>query len=85
MAGANFQLFISGEALAQLRALPKELRRRIGEKLMMLESAFQGDVKKLAGTTDKYRLRVGRFRVLFRLVGQRIEVYAVKDRKEAYE
>lgn len=41
MAGANFQLFISGEALAQLRALPKELRRRIGEKPMMLESAFQ--------------------------------------------
>lgn len=85
MAGANFQLFISGEALAQLRALPKELRRRIGEKLMMLESGFQGDVKKLSGTTDKYWLRVGQFRVLFRLVGRRIEVYAVKDRKEAYE
>ena len=85
MAATNFQLLITEEALAQLRALPKELRKRIGEKLTALESGFQGDVKKLAGTTDKYRLRVGQFRALFRLVGRRIEVYAVKDRKEAYE
>ena len=31
------------------------------------------------------RLRVGQHRVLFRLAGRRIQVYAVKDRKEAYE
>jgi mRNA-degrading endonuclease RelE of RelBE toxin-antitoxin system len=41
VAATNFQLLITEGALAQLRALPKELRRRIGEKLMMLESGFQ--------------------------------------------
>jgi len=30
-------------------------------------------------------LRVGNFRVLFMLEGDLISVYAVKDRKEAYE
>jgi len=65
--------------------MPKELRRRIGERLNALESAFQGDLKKLAGTENKYRLRVGNYRVLFRLAGSQIQVYAVKDRKEAYE
>ena len=85
MAGENFELFISDEALEQLRAMPKELRRRIGERLNTLESGFRGDVKKLAGTENKYRLRVGNRRVLFRLAGRQIQVYAVKDRKEAYE
>jgi mRNA interferase RelE/StbE len=85
MAGANFQLLIAAEALAQLRALPKDLRKRIGEKLTALESGFVGDVKKLAGTENKYRLRVGQYRVLFKLAGRQIGVYAVKDRKEAYE
>ena len=85
MAGANFQLLISDEALEQLRALPKDLRRKIGERLSALESSFAGDIKKLVGTNDKYRLRIGNHRVLFRLVGKQIQVYAVKDRKEAYE
>jgi len=85
MTGKNFELFLSDEALEQLRALPKELRRRIGERLNALESDFQGDIKKLTGTENKYRLRVGNHRVLFRLAGRQIQVYAVKDRKEAYE
>lgn len=53
--------------------------------MVSLEAGFQGDIKKLAGMNDKYRLRVGGHRVLFRLVGKQIQVYAVKDRKEAYE
>jgi len=85
MAGANFELFLAEEALSQLRALPKDLRRRIGERLTALESGFQGDIKKLGGVENKYRLRVGNHRVLFRLAGKQIQVYAVKDRKEAYE
>ena len=42
-------------------------------------------MKKLAAKEQKYRLRVGDYRVLFRLEGRQISVYAVKDRKEAYE
>jgi len=67
MAGANFQLLISEEALEQLRALPKDLRKRLGERLTVLEENFAGDIKKLSGTENKYRLRVGNHRVLFRL------------------
>jgi mRNA-degrading endonuclease RelE of RelBE toxin-antitoxin system len=67
MPGANFELFISEEALKQLRALPKDLRKRIGERLLTLETSFAGDIKKLTGTENKYRLRVGNQRILFRL------------------
>jgi mRNA interferase RelE/StbE len=85
MGNGRYSLGISEEARDQLRALPKDLRRRIGERLAALQDDFGGDVKKLTASENKYRLRVGQFRVLFRLEGRQIVVYAVKDRKEAYE
>ena len=51
-----------------------------------MKEDLRGDVKKLEGKLkDHYRLRVGTHRVLFRLLDGIIEVYAVKQRKEAYE
>ena len=85
MADVHYTLAISDEALKQLRDLPKEQRRRVGDRLTKLQDNLAGDVKKLAAKEQKYRLRVGDYRVLFRLEGRQISVYAVKDRKEAYE
>jgi len=70
--------------LLQLRLLTKERRRRIGQRLDALQHDLQGDVKKLAGQTGKYRLRVGDYRVLFTLENDLIFVHQVKDRKDAY-
>ena len=50
-----------------------------------LQNDLAGDVKKLAAAEKKYRLRVGNYRILFCLEGNQISVYAVKDRKDAYE
>ena len=80
----TYRLEIGDEALAQLQVLPKEQRRRIGRRLDTLQHGLQGDVKKLAGQTGKYRLRVGNYRVLFTLENDLIFVHKVKDRKDAY-
>ncbi len=80
----RYRLEIGEEALAQLRALSKELRCHIGHKLDVLQTDLQGDVKKLAGQDGKYRLRVGNYRVLFTLEKDLIFVQVVKDRKNAY-
>ena len=82
---ARYGLLISNEAREQLRALPKPLRRNIGQRLEALQSGLAGDVKKLTAREHKYRLRVGNYRLLFRLEDQVIFVYAVKHRREAYE
>jgi mRNA-degrading endonuclease RelE of RelBE toxin-antitoxin system len=85
VATVHYSLAISEEAHDQLRALPKEWRKRIGERMNDdLQNNLTGDVKKMAATERKYRLRVGSYGVL-RLEGNQISVYAVKDRKEAYE
>jgi len=80
----RFRLQIADEALEQLRALPREQRLRIGQKLEALQTDLQGDVKKLSSQTGRYRLRVGVYRVLFTLEKDLIMVYLVKDRKDAY-
>ena len=81
----TYRLFVSEAAREQLRSLPKEVRRNIGFRIEALQQDLTGDVKKLSGKANLYRLRVGGHRVLFRLVGDAVEVYAVKDRKDAYE
>ncbi|MDQ2945389.1 MAG: type II toxin-antitoxin system RelE/ParE family toxin [Acidobacteriota bacterium] len=80
-----YQLFISEEAREQLRALPEDLRKNIGYRLHLLQQEFSGNIKKLEGPRNHYRLRVGGHRILFRMDVNIIEVYAVKQRKDAYE
>ncbi|HEY1792889.1 MAG TPA: hypothetical protein VGG34_08215 [Opitutaceae bacterium] len=41
----RYRLEISEEALEQLRALPKDQRQRVGQKLDALQTDLQGDVK----------------------------------------
>ncbi|HEX3720854.1 MAG TPA: type II toxin-antitoxin system RelE/ParE family toxin [Verrucomicrobiae bacterium] len=81
----KYRLEISRKALDRLRALPKEQRRNIGWRMEEMREDLRGDVLKLQAKGNYYRLRVGNFRVLFLLAGDAIQVYAVKDRKEAYE
>ena len=71
-------------ALAQLKARPKEVRRLIGRKIAQAQTDFSGDVKKLKGFKNKYRLRAGNYRVLFELENKTIVVYDVGDRKDIY-
>lgn len=78
-------MLMSQPGTPQLRALPKEQRRNLGRRLDALQKDFSGDVKKLTAKAHEYRLRMGSLRVLFTLEGDLISVYAVKDRKKAYE
>jgi mRNA-degrading endonuclease RelE of RelBE toxin-antitoxin system len=80
-----YQLLVSAEAREQLRSLPEQLRKSIGYRIHLLQAEFAGDIKKLEGQRNRYRLRIGGHRILFRMDANVIEVYAVKQRKEAYE
>ena len=64
--------------------MPLKLRREIGHKLFLLEEDLSGDVKKLKGFPNEYRLRVGDYRVIFELEGRTVIVYAVGNRKDIY-
>jgi len=81
----EYEIEVLKSVREQLRALPKDVRYAIGSKINRLQNDLSGDVKKLKGFTNKYRLRVGDYRVLFELEGRRVVVYDVGDRKDIYE
>jgi len=81
----EYEMEIKEEAKAVLRALPEDIRRQIGFRLHRLQQDFSGDLKKLKGSKNEYRLRVGNYRVLFELVGHRIVVYTAGPRKSIYQ
>ena len=78
---------LSSQAERDLRRLGPDARRRIFSALDRLtEDPPRGDVRKLTGGMDEWRLRVGSWRVLFRYDREAnvIVVGRVRDRKEAY-
>jgi len=80
-----YEMEIKDEAREKLRTLPDDIRRQIGYRLHLLQQDFSGDLKKLKGSKNEYRLRVGGYRVLFELEGNRIVVYTVGPRKDIYQ
>ncbi len=80
----RYNVILLDEVKAQLRALPLSIRREIGHRLFLLEDDLSGDVQKLKGARNEYRLRIGNRRVLFELEGRTVTVYAVGDRKDIY-
>ena len=81
----RYRIEISEKARAQLRALPRDVRRAIGYRMEMMCDDLHGDITKLRDKGNRYRLRIGTYRVLFVLAADAIHIYAVKDRKEAYD
>jgi len=72
-------------AVKDLKSIPISDRRRIVERIEMLEEDLSGDVKKLTNHTPEYRMRSGNWRVLFEIEDSRIIIYRVLHRKEAYK
>ena len=57
-------IILTAAAARDLDALPDDAREAVSEGLIDYALTGRGDVKKLAGR-DGYRLRIGRYRVLF--------------------
>ena len=84
MSGRPLQIEFKPRAVKDLEALDRSVARRILKKIRDLESGLVGDVKRLTNFTPEYRLRVGDYRVLFEIEGDRAIIYRVKHRSRAY-
>ena len=76
-------------AVRQLRAIPQTAALTILRALTPLGDdprRQDADIKKLAGYTDRYRLRVGDYRVIyeFDLARNELHLIALGNRKEIY-
>ncbi len=76
-------------AVRQLRAIPQAAALTILRALAPLGDDPRrpdADIKKLAGYSDRYRLRIGEYRVIYEIADEQliILVVGVGHRREAY-
>ena len=78
---------ITAAAERDLHRLERSARQRIFDALdRLVGDPPQGDVRKLSGRKDEWRLRVGDWRIRFRYdrAAKTIVVLRVLDRRDAY-
>ena len=80
-------LAFSTSALRDFKALERAVQRRIATRVDRLaDNPFARDAKKLQGEPDLYRIRVGDYRIIYRVAGKRVRVLILKigHRREVY-
>jgi mRNA interferase RelE/StbE len=81
----KYTIAIKPRAMKDLQDVPVRDAERILDKIEAMSDNLQGDVKHLTNYTPEYRLRVGRWRVLFEIEqNNSIVIYRIKPRGEAY-
>ena len=82
----NWRIAYTRRAERDLRAIDPPVVERVQEAIERLAATGQGDVARLRGYSDRWRLRVGPWRVLFAydFDTRTISVLTVGHRREAY-
>jgi mRNA interferase RelE/StbE len=79
------KVLVADQIVARLRTLHPDHRKEIRAALRKLAKGH-GDVKELAGRlTGFYRLRVGRYRVVYRYRDKHVEAIFLEQRSIVYE
>jgi mRNA interferase RelE/StbE len=80
----KYKVYFKAKAIKDLSKISKNDAKKIIAKIEEMENDLQGDVKKLTNHTPEYRLRVGDWRILFETKIDKIIIYKIKHRKDAY-
>lgn len=80
----KYQIGFKPGALKDLKLINKKDSYKIIEKIEDMQYGLSGDIKKLTNFTPEYRLRVGKYRVLFEVEEGKVIIYRIKHRKDAY-
>jgi mRNA interferase RelE/StbE len=84
---ASYEIEITATAEKQLRRLTRSDQERVAKAMIALaDDPWPRGVRKLTGWEDVYRIRVGRFRILYSVVRKRLVILILKigHRREAY-
>jgi mRNA interferase RelE/StbE len=81
----RYRIEFAATALEDLRSLPRREADQILRKIRRLESGLHGNIKRLQNTDVGFRLRMGDYRVLFDVIGDKILIQKVGNRKDVYE
>ena len=81
----RFEIKFSREAAKQYKKLPKEYKSLVDIALFRLSEGLELDSKPVEGEKDVYRIRVGKYRVLFRKFNKTVLVFRISPRGDVYK
>ena len=85
---ASYSVLIKPSAAKEIEAVDqkKDRQRIVAGILALAEEPRPVGCEKLAGQDDRYRIRVGRFRIVYSIVDAELVVLVVRvaDRKDVY-
>lgn len=86
----KYRVFIVGKVEKELAKLPAAVQKKIEACYDALaedplRSRPQVDIKKLREATGQYRLRVGDYRVFYKVVGDAVTIVGIRHRSRAYD
>lgn len=84
---ASWKIEFSNEANKQYKKLPEAYKKNIDKVFEKLVRRELLDIKPVAGEKDVFRIRVGRYRVLFKEIieGETYLVFRISTRGGAYK
>jgi len=80
----QYEIEIRKRAEKDLAVIPKPDAQHITDAIFAMGDGLVGDVKKLTNFFPEYRLRVGNWRILFEVSMDKVVIYRIIHRKEAY-
>jgi mRNA interferase RelE/StbE len=83
----DYRVVVARSAERELRGLPAGVRERAKRSIEALASAPRPrGLKKLQGSSDLWRLRIGDYRVVYRIDDRNslVDIVHIRDRKDAY-
>ncbi len=80
----KYEVEFKPRAIKDLRKIEKSDQKRIITRITELTNNLSGNVKRLTNFTPEYKLRVGNYRVLFETEVNKIIIYRIHHRRNAY-
>lgn len=80
----KYEIEIRRRAERDLSSIQKSDAQKIADAIFALENGLVGDIKKLTNFSPEYRLRIGDWRVLFEKSKNKITIFRILHRSEAY-
>jgi mRNA interferase RelE/StbE len=81
----RFEVKFSREAAKQYKKLAKEYKSLVEIALFRLFEGLELDLKPIGGKKDVYRIRVGKYRVLFIKFNKTVLVFRISPRGDVYK
>ena len=81
-----YQVVITEPAIKELKKLDSVVKKKILKKLLILQNNPFHNTKKLSGSIiGDYRFRIGDYRAIFDISGNRVVIHKIGHRRDVYK